>query len=148
MIAEIQAGFIGAKAAIDVAKGLQSLTTEAAINQAVIDIQRSALDAQQGLAAALKRIDELEAEIMDLKAWDGEKERYELKRFHPGTFAYVLRQSSADGEPLHRICANCYHQGKKALLQATSRLELRRRVYRCPSCKTEIAIGDEMPVAE
>lgn len=155
MIAEIQAGLAGAKAVIDTAKGLHSLTTEAAKNQAVIDIQRSALEAQQGLAAArdahsasLKRIEELEAEITELKAWDGEKQRYELKRFHPGTLAYVLKPSSADGEPPHHLCANCYQHGHKALLQATLQVRMRRRIYVCPSCKSEYPIGEEMPASE
>ena len=148
MIAEIQAGLAGATAAIDIAKGFQSLTNEAAINQAVIDIQRSVLDAQQGLAAALKQIDELETEIVELKAWDGEKQRYELKRFQPGTLAYVLRPSSADGEPHHHLCANCYQQGRKALLQATSLLEMRSRTYVCPACRSEYPIGEEMPDSE
>ena len=46
MIAEAGAAISGVKVAIDMAKGIAALKSEAEINQAVIDIQRTLLDVQ------------------------------------------------------------------------------------------------------
>ena len=55
MIESIQAGFQAIKGGLDIAQGFQSFKTEAAVNQAVIDIQRSLLEAQRGLNEAEAR---------------------------------------------------------------------------------------------
>ena len=56
-----------------------------------------------------------------------------------------LQAGMENGEPPHRICANCYQNGKKAILQTASHLERGYRVYSCPSCKTGIAMDVSEP---
>ena len=53
MIESIQLAFGAVKGGLDIAQGFQSLKTEAAINQAIIDIQRSLLEAQRGRLRAV-----------------------------------------------------------------------------------------------
>ena len=144
-IVEIKAGYEGAKAAFEIARGVGALKTEAAVNGAIIDIQRHVVEAQQGLSASLQTIDALEKEIVRLKDWSAEKERYELKRFEPGSVAYSLKPAMAHGEPPHLLCPNCYQRSEKSFLQATGDQIRRYRVHRCPSCKAELALGPEMP---
>ena len=139
------------KNAYDLAKGLQSLHTTTEVKQAVSDVldqlitaRTDALNTAERETSLLQKISHLEAEIDRLKTWDGERQRYELKRFNPGTLAYVLKPAMADGEPPHRLCAHCYQQRKKSILQATHRVEMRFRISHCPACNTDTPFGEEM----
>lgn len=143
--AEIRAGYESAKAALNIAKGIGALKTETAVNGAVIDIQRHVLEAQQALSASLQRIDELEKEVVRLKDWSAEKQRYQLKRFFPGSVAYVLKAGMEEGEAPHRLCPDCFHRGNKSFFQPTGEQIRRYTVHRCYSCRAEAAMGQEMP---
>jgi hypothetical protein len=152
MIAEIQAGYESAKTLFEVAKGALTLKNEAAINGAILDIQRLALDTQKSLfdaneayAARLKEIEKLKEQLAALTAWSVDADRYELRRFQPGTLTYVLKVGAQGGEPPHYLCANCYENQRRSILQATSYRELQCRVHRCNCCKAEYPIGPEMP---
>lgn len=151
VLAETSAALSGLKAAYDIAKGIQALNTSTEVRQAtsemldaLITARTQAFEAVETEASRLKQIRDLEAEIVRLKAWDGEKQRYQLKRFYPGTYAYELKLEMAAGEPTHRLCASCYGRGEKAILQAMAKSEQGRRIHQCPSCRTEITIGQEM----
>lgn len=151
MIAEGAAAFGSLKVAIDIAKGVQSLQTSTAVNQAISDIlnalvdaRSDALDAVETKAALLKRIDGLEAELARLKAWDGEKQRYEMKRYHPGVVAYALKPGMEGEEKSHRLCAACYQKTEKGFLQATAALDGRDRIYQCSCCHQKMPLGLEM----
>jgi hypothetical protein len=151
MLGEIAAGLSSLKTMKDLVQGLNAAKTEAAINGVKIELQGLILEAQQGLFAAqdarsadARRIAELEQQIVDLKDWEREKQRYEMKRFAPGSIAYCLKPDMAAGEPPHRICPNCYQQGKKGFLQATTDIKVGKRVHVCTSCHAEAALGQEM----
>jgi hypothetical protein len=120
MLTEIQAGLGGAKAALDILKGVQALQSETAKNQAVINVQRHVIEAQTGLSVSLKRIDELEAEIVRLEDWSAEKQRYELADTGQGSVAYKLKEGVEPPEPQHWICPQCYQDGKKSILKHES----------------------------
>jgi hypothetical protein len=86
MLAEISAGLSSLNAISDIVKGLNAANTQAAINEVKIGLQDHILKAQQALfvaqqaqATASQRIGELEQEIVRLKDWESEKQRYELK---------------------------------------------------------------------
>jgi hypothetical protein len=124
ILPELQLGLSSAKAASDIARGIQSLESETAINEAVIEIQRHVMETQQArscvdreYAAALKRIDTLEQEIVRLKDWSAEKQRYELADTGQGSFAYRLKEGVDPPEPGHWICPHCYQKGDKSLLK-------------------------------
>lgn len=155
MIAEIGAGISSLKAALDIAKGLNAAAGTAAVNDAKIALQSTILEAQSNLLAAqeaqsanLKRIDELEAEIVKLGTWEGEKQRYQLEEFPTGAFAYVLKEGDAAGEPMHRLCARCFNEGHKSILQTYSRRN-GMDVADCPLCKSRFRFADgERPRVE
>lgn len=124
MIAEIQAGYAGTKAALDIAKGVLSLKSETDRNQAVIEIQRHVMEAHRALFAAeqeyavsLKRIDALEAEIARMKDWSGEMGRYEARNVSRGAMVYMLKMGMENGEEPHWLCANCFTDRRKSFLQ-------------------------------
>jgi hypothetical protein len=150
---EVSAGLSSLKLAKDMLQAMNGVHTAVQINDVKFTLQGHILDAQQGLFAAQeaqadasKRIATLEQEILGLKDWETEKQRYALKRYYPSAFAYALKPEMAAGEPPHRLCANCYQQGKKSILQGTAETVLRHRIFRCPLCKTEGPLShDEQP---
>lgn len=149
-ITEISAGLSGLKAAKEILQALQGIKSATELNAVKIDLQGHILEAQQGLFAAqqleaesARRIAELESEIVGLKEWAAERERYELKRYHPGALAYSLKPQMAQGEPPHRLCTHCFHAGKKSILHAGG-VERGYRVHRCIPCKSELLMGSEM----
>lgn len=146
-LAEIGAGLGGLKAAMDIAKGLNASAGAVAINDAKIALQSAILEAQGGLLAAqetqtanLKQIDQLEARIVQMDAWEREKERYQLQEFPTGALVYVLKEGDAAGEPPHRICPACYQDGHKSILQTTRRHQGGENVE-CPRCKTDLRLS-------
>lgn len=148
MIAEIGAGLGSLKAALDIAKGLNAVADTVALNDAKIALQGAIIEAQSALLAAqeaqtanLKRIDELNARIMQLDAWEREKERYQLQEFRTGALAYVLKADDPAGEPSHRLCPRCYQEGHKSILQTTVRHGGGERVE-CPRCDVKLKLAD------
>ena len=146
-IGEISAAISGLKGALDIAKSLNATAGAVAINDAKIGLQGAIIEAQASLLAAqeaqtanLKRIDELEARIVELDAWEGEKQRYQLTEFPTGAFAYVLKTDDAAGEPSHRICPACYQDSHKSILQTTVRHGGGERVE-CPRCETKLRLA-------
>ena len=89
MISEAMMGASALKTAFDMAKGLKDISDATIRNGAVIDLQEKILSAQEAQFALVKRVDELEKEMTDLKAKASEKQRYQLKDFGAGAFAWV-----------------------------------------------------------
>jgi Zn finger protein HypA/HybF involved in hydrogenase expression len=137
MVGEALAGLSALKTAFDIAKGLKDIDNAARRNAAVIELQEKILSAQQTQSTLAEHVGELEKEVARLKAWDAEKQRYELKDVSPDVFAYTPKAGMENGEPFHMLCANCYQRGEKSILQATQELRMRRRVHNCPHCKAE-----------
>lgn len=140
MIGEIGAGLGSLKAAADILKGLNAAHTQAAINEVKISLQghifeaREALSAaQEAQATALGRVRELEMEIVQLKDWEAEKQRYQLEKLPPGILIRRLKPGMENGEPPHEICANCYNKDVKSLLHVTGQGNGRTH-WKCHSC--------------
>ena len=134
---------------LDMAKGLKDINDSAIRNAAVIELQEKILAAREAQSALLDQVSELEKEVARLKAWEAEKERYELKALRDGDeppIAYALKEAMAGTEYPHWICATCYQQNKKSLLQPESRDPGRCLVYVCHECGTDLYVqGDWMP---
>ena len=154
MIESIQSPYGAIKGGLDIAQGFQALKTEAAVNQAVIDIQRSLLDAQRALneaearhVADLRHIDELEQKIVKSKDWAAESESYELVEVCRGAFAYMPKAGVDSGKPAHWLCVNCFDQGQKSFLQykgqgtTTSGGRGMESTYGCDGCRASVKVS-------
>ena len=151
MIESIQGAYNAIKGGLDIAQGFQALKTEAAVNQAVIEIQRSLLEAQRALnearhTADLSRIDELKKQIMDSKDWAAEAERYEAVDIDRGSIAYMLKLGMENGQPPHWLCANCFNHGAKSFLVFKGQdRDVRGRgqesAWGCDNCRASIKVG-------
>lgn len=141
MAAEFFAGLGALKSAFDLARGLKDLNDAAARNAVAVELGEKLLTAQHAQSTLLERVSGLEKEMTRLKAWDAEKERYQLTEVSPGVFAYTVKPGMEAGEPFHMLCANCYQHNEKSLLQATQEHRKARRVHRCPRCQAEFEMG-------
>jgi hypothetical protein len=133
------------KAAFDLAKGLKDLTDTARRNAAIIELQEKILTAQTAQSDAIDIVRMLEEKVASFETWEAEKKRYELKEFGRGAFAYALKPDAQGTEPAHQICPTCYESRRKSILQIVPGNNARtalgiRPIYRCPACKTEVAI--------
>jgi hypothetical protein len=144
-ITEISALMSSLKGAKELAESMIGLRDAAAVESKVfefknlvINAQNSAFAAQEERTALVEKVAELEKKIASLENWATEKKRYELKRVGYGGTAvvYELKPEMADGEPTHSVCANCYQNAEKSILQGDRRGGCDYLV--CPRCKTSL----------
>jgi hypothetical protein len=133
------------KTAFDIAKGPKNISDTASRNTAVIELQEKILDAQASQSNMIEYVRALEEEVAHFEKWEAEKQRYQLKEFGSGAFAYALKAEAQGAEPMHQICPNCYENRIKSILQIVPGNNARtalgiRPVHRCQVCKTEVAI--------
>ena len=134
-------------AAVNITKAMKDLRDWSIVQSKVIELQGTILEAQGSLftaneerAALIEKIRRSEQKIADLEAWNTEKQRYQLTDIGEGAFAYALRGSISNGEPAHYICANCYEQSQKSVLQHMHAAG-GMHVVSCPRCSAKMAIN-------
>ena len=147
MIAETVTVIGGIKTAMDMAKGLSALKSEAEINLAIIDIQRTLLEAQaaafddkQSIARLTDEKLALERKLKDADSWETEKRRYSLAKSELGAFFFELRPESANGEVYHRLCATCFESGSKSFLHTVNAHSGGEEVT-CQKCKLTLKLA-------
>lgn len=152
MATEFIAGLGIFNSLLDTAKGLKEINDVTIRNAAIIEIQEKIMAAQaqylslhQDHSSVLQNISDLEKKIASFETWESEKERYELYDIGNGTFIYRLKESEANGEPSHNICAHCYQQNKKSIFQFQQNIR-GRHVFGCPLCHFTYSIGESAPI--
>lgn len=147
----IQGTISGLKIAGDIAKGMLELKSLADVQGKVIELQSTILSAQSSALAAnsdqaamAEEIRALKKEIADVKAWEGQKQRYKLVTAATGSLVYALKESMSEGEPPHWICTKCYEDGRKSILNPKQESGGWCQ-YVCPICKSQIPNGYRGP---
>lgn len=132
------------KAATDIAKTMIGLRDEtmfqakaAELVSLIMSANSSALSAQMEQSSLLQEKRALEEKLVKAENWQHEANRYALREVTPGTFVYALKEEMAEGEPFHTICANCYSDRRKTVLQLSDSVH-----DTCPHCKTMIRARD------
>lgn len=121
---------------------LEVKTKVVELTEAILQAQTSALAAQSEQFAMVQRIRDLEEEVMRIKAWEEQKQRYQMVRPWSGVPAlvYALKESCKGAEPAHWICAKCYDDGRRTVLQP--RYDSRAYFYLlCPTCESQVISG-------
>jgi hypothetical protein len=111
------------------------------IQETVLRALDSGIEAREAYSKQLDAIRTLETEVAGLKAWDAEKQRYELKTIGYGPVAYMPKPAARGSEPPHWLCPNCYAKGEKAFFQPTGDRKGRESVYVCARCKGTVAVA-------
>jgi hypothetical protein len=127
-------------------KRLSDARTEVKVNDVAIQLQGIVLDLQSEMMIIqsdyqqiLRSRDDLEKKLVDQEAWDKERVRYHLEKIGGSCgFVYALNVTNPSVEPSHWICAHCYEDKKKSILQLTPKSGLHK--WACPRCKTEFHI--------
>jgi hypothetical protein len=145
MVAELFAGVSAFKTLLDMLKSVKEMDDAARRNAAVIEIQEKVLEIQEKVLAGQSEQAELidlvgkqRTRIAQLEAWDVDKERYVLTELGGGHFAYALKDSMAKGDPPHHLCAQCYTDNIKSILQSEDRQPGRCSVLTCHRCGSDI----------
>ncbi|MGE5270747.1 MAG: hypothetical protein ACM3JG_13865 [Thiohalocapsa sp.] len=139
MVAEVYAGLTAIKTAFDMAKGLKDIHDATLRNAAVIELQEKILAAQEAQSTLVDRARDLEREVAHLKAWDADKQRYQMEKRPPGVIT-LKQEAGHPCEPPHSICPTCYSNEKKSILQSG---EASHGVYdlSCFVCGTKLSVG-------
>jgi hypothetical protein len=117
-------GLHAVKALTDIGKtmlGLRDsaklLETTVEFQQQILSVQKALLDAQAEQTTLIQTVRDLEEEVARLKAWETEKQRYELVALAPNVIAMSPKETMRGAESQHYLCANCFSAGKKSFLQ-------------------------------
>jgi hypothetical protein len=123
-------------------KGLLNAREEAKVNDVAIYLQGIVLDLQSEMMMiqsdyqnVLRSRDELEKKLVEQEAWDKERARYHLEQGKGlwANFVYALNVKNPAVEPAHWLCAHCYEDKKKSILQARP-----ENKWHCPRCNATI----------
>jgi len=139
MVAEIYGGISAFKAMFDLAKTVKDINDTAIRQTASIELLEKILTAREAQAAALERIRELEEEIAKFETWDTEKENYELQAIARGATAYMLKPDARGSKPPHWLCAQCFENRKRSILQLAADFSV-HWVYHCQGCGSKICV--------
>lgn len=132
------------RAAYDIAKGISSLKSDVERNESVakvleilLSVQSDALEMKEKHHLFLEEISDLKKQIMEFEKWSETEKQYELKELASGVLAYALKQTDESSNPFHLLCAKCYNDRKKSILQRVSKTMAGVK-YICHTCKSEI----------
>jgi hypothetical protein len=139
--AEIAVAITSIRSALDITKAMVGLRDAEAFRARSIELQSvvleaydKAIEARESYATQSDRIRALETEVTRLKAWDAEKEDYELKKIGDGAVAYMLKKEKRGTEPPHWLCPTCFAKDQKSFLNPTGQSAGRGWVYNCITC--------------
>lgn len=137
------------KSAADAAKSAKDASDMPTMRGKMIEMQDLILSAQSATMTASAQLFELLQENAELKrkveasdAWKSTSERYALKDYGGGTFAYELRAEEARGEPIHKICPVCFEAARRSVLQFRGRTSSRQEMFRCVPCEHDYFFGN------
>lgn len=100
----------------------------------VIAMQKERVQATEREGAALRAKNDLADKVRELERRASERDRYELVDVFMGSFAYKLKSSSSNGEPVHYVCQSCLdNRDMKVVLQ---RHISGGKDAKCPECNT------------
>lgn len=143
----IQAAFSSLKTATDISKTFVDIKSESEIQSKVISLQNALLDAQNCALSATaaqfemqEKIRELATQLKNIANWEVQKNRYLLVNPWKGPAqAYALKHSFAENETAHLLCANCFHESKRVILNPERKDSW--VFMTCPSCKAILDTG-------
>lgn len=136
----IEGTIAGLKTTSDIAKSFLEIKSISDVQGKVIELQSALLSAQSSALAAnsdqaamAEQIRALKEEVTRVKAWERQKQRYQLAPFGGGAaVVYALKESMRESEPPHWVCTKCYEDGKRMIIHPKSVNGLARLV--CPDC--------------
>lgn len=150
MIQESISAIQGIGTVLKMAKALKKISDDVNFNTQVAEIveilassQNDLLVAQANYSDLLKVKDEIEKELTEYKNWDKEKPNYQLTEISRNVFVYCYKSIDQSTEPVHWLCANCYTDNKKSILQRWGRFHSEHgssNIYICRKCELQVIV--------
>src|SRR5262245_61564345 len=147
MVGEIAGALTALRSASEVVKILMDTRDAALVNAQAGELYRhivhahiSTVAAEVSEAALVQRIKMHEKQLAGTKEWEAVKGRYRLGDMGTGAFVYVHAPEPDGKEPTHWLCARCFDERKRSVLQYNNRTADRGRVYVCPTCRGAIVV--------
>ena len=106
-----------AKTLVDAHDRVERDAVRLEMNEALVGLQGKIAEEQAAYSQLLESNEALKQKLKAYERWEQESARYELKEIASGILAYALKPSHASGEPSHWLCAACYNERKKSILQ-------------------------------
>ena len=97
---------------------------------------------QDERASALDQINALQKQLDARIDFEKQEANYDLRRFYPGTFAYLQKGVGSSDENSPRYCQPCFVDKKLSILQPAGPQRGSNTPYFCPKCKTQFLFGD------
>lgn len=139
MIPEISAAISNGKLAIDIVKGMVSLKNQvdvqmkaAELLSVILDLQGKLQEAQAASSAIQAQLGDMAAKQRQLDDWSAEKKNYRLQQLSAGGLVYRYHAPPEGNAPPHDLCAQCYQQHVKSILQPGT--EGWFKVLKCHQC--------------
>ena len=134
------------KRAGELTKSLTQATSIEEVRNHAFDLQRQILSGQELLLAAIQhqaerldRTHKLEERLAQGGEWTATKSRYRLKNVGLGAFIYAPEPGGNTGEPEHWLCARCFDNRQRSVLQYKGRAPYKQEhLYGCPNCNSTI----------
>ena len=104
---------------------------------AIINANTMIASVQQQNASLLRAKDDLEKQVVQLKHWEAERQRYSLVTVLDGIVVYALKESMSRSEAPHWLCTNCFSGGKKSFLNTIGGAR-NFSMLTCPSCNSKL----------
>lgn len=108
------------------------------VNTKLMQANAVALSSQEKQSSLAAKVHELEQEILSLKNWEAEKQKYELKEIARGVFARTEQGIMSTLQSSHKFCATCFEKHIKSPLQQENVTEGRQLSLTCHTCKAKI----------
>ncbi len=144
MYAEINAAAQSARALFEIVKANKGLTEYNEIVAAVSDVNTKlmsatavALSSQKEQMSLANRVRDLEQELVELKNWNHDAERYQLTALCGDTTVFSLKPGMENGEPSHKLCTACFGKRQKGYLNQF-RFDHNGAHYKCNLCDKEL----------
>jgi hypothetical protein len=108
------------------------------VNSKLMQANAVALTSQEKQSSLVSQVHELESQIKALKDWKDEAEKYEVREVSTGVFAFLEIGFAGKLQSAQKLCANCFNQGRKSLLQQ-QHVEVGRQLsLLCHRCEASV----------
>jgi hypothetical protein len=118
-----------AKAIIDTRDETKLASLKLEFVAALLELNTKQLSLAQRYQSVIDANESLKQQLETYERWEQESQRYQLHQLEPGILVYALKPEHAATQPPHWLCAACYNDRKKSVLQRESKGS---DVLRCP----------------
>jgi hypothetical protein len=123
-----------------IADSLEKIDNANERNRKFIELQRQILQANREWSGLDDEIRELKDQIRAFDTWEALSKRYRLIRIEPGVYLRELVPETANNEPTHFLCEDCFGQRQRGMIHFES-VWYGTQVLQCGRCKAKHTIN-------